>query len=150
MIGVTIELISYKKKTAKSLALPLDIEVGNAIAEYILHGRPSSESDYIFLRAISPNNKLSDRSIHHIINKYMDKEGINYKRGECKEFHSFRRLRGTSLLEAEVPLTTISQILGQRDPMSAKPYLSLNNEKLRACALEMNGIGIKKGVLCIE
>lgn len=29
-----------QKKTAKSLALPLDIEVGNAIAEYILHGRP--------------------------------------------------------------------------------------------------------------
>lgn len=38
-----------QKKTAKSLALPLDIEVGNAIAEYILHGRPSSESDYILL-----------------------------------------------------------------------------------------------------
>lgn len=80
----------------------------------------------------------------------MDKAGISHKRGECKGFHSFRRLRGTSLLEAEVPLTTISQILGQRDPMSAKPYLSLNNEKLRACALEMNGIGIRKGVLCNE
>lgn len=54
------------------------------------------------------------------------------------------------MLEAEVPLTTISQILRQRDPMSAKQYLSLNNEKLRACALEMNDIGIKKGVLCNE
>lgn len=40
---------------------------------------------------------------------------------------------GTWMLEAGVPLPTISQVLGHRDLDSTKPYLSFNYEMLKEC-----------------
>lgn len=60
-----------QKKTEHSLTLPLEPDVGNALVEYILHGRHDSDSEYVFLRDASPYTELHDpRSIGCIINNY--------------------------------------------------------------------------------
>jgi site-specific recombinase XerD len=46
----TIEIV--QSKTDTRLVLPLLADVGNAIANYILNGRPDSQQSYIFLRLI--------------------------------------------------------------------------------------------------
>jgi len=51
---------------------------------------------------------------------------------------------GTWMLEANVPLPTISQVLGHYNQDSTKQYLSLNNLMLAECALNLKEIETKK------
>jgi integrase len=75
----------------------------------------------------------------------MSSAGVFHKPGDWKSTHTFRRTLGTRMLEAEVPLTTIMQVLGQRDPQSSKAYLSMSEKKLSECSLDLKGIEIAAG-----
>ncbi len=122
----TISIV--QRKTGQSLVLPLETDTGNAIAEYILHARPESDSEYIFLRIPAPYRKLFDvGTISNIFKKYLKKTGIIRHPGDGKSFHALRRSMGTWMLESGVPLTTISQVLGHKEQDSAKQYLSMDH-----------------------
>jgi len=54
------EIHLIQGKTQETLILPLDKNVGNASADYILNGRPVSDSKNIFLRSCAPYNGLHD------------------------------------------------------------------------------------------
>jgi site-specific recombinase XerD len=134
------EIRIVQKKTGRSLVLPLDINTEKAIYDYILLGRPDTDSPNVFIRSIAPYTKLSDRgSSYSIIKKYCKSAGISNHR-----FHALRRSMGTWMLEAGVPLPTISQVLGHHNQDSTKQYLSLNNLMLTECALNLNGIETQK------
>ena len=57
------EIRLVQQKTGIPIALPLDNETGNAIADYILNGRPKSACNNIFLRAVKPYIALSSQSL---------------------------------------------------------------------------------------
>ena len=69
------EITIIQHKTGKALSLPLFPDVGNAISEYILKGRPKSDSEYIFLTVKPPYRKLTDHG-NNIVQKYMKNVGI--------------------------------------------------------------------------
>lgn len=139
------EIRIVQRKTGKSLALPLEADTGKAIADYILSGRPNTDSPYIFIRSISPYTKLSDNGVGmNIIKKYRYSTGNAHSSGDGKGFHALRRSMGTWMLEAGVPLPTISQVLGHHDLDSTKPYLSLHYHMLAECALSLHGIESEK------
>ena len=141
----TIHIV--QRKTGQALTLPLEAEVGNAIAAYILKGRPESDSTYIFLRAIIPYKRLSETgAVGPILEKYRKKAGIKRTSGDGKSFHALRRSIGTWMLESGVPLTTISQVLGHRNQNSAKQYLSMDHQRLFDCALNFKGIPVEGGL----
>lgn len=136
------EISITQRKTGKPLVLPMDNKVGNAIVEYILNGRPSSNSPHVFLRSIPPytNVRLGSALGSTIVQKYSKIAGIEWATSERKGFHSFRRSLGSQMLSAEVPLHTISQVLGHANSNSTKPYLSSDFQKLKLCALPLCGI----------
>ncbi len=134
------EVSIVQTKTGRFLMLPLDINTEKAIADYILSGRPNTDSPYIFIRSIAPYTKLSDRGTsYNIIKRYCNSAGISNH-----GFHGLRRSMGTWMLEANVPLSTISQVLGHYNQNSTKQYLSLNNLMLAECALNLKEIETKK------
>ena len=136
-----------QKKTGHCLTLPLEPAVGNALVEYILHGRHDSDSKYVFLRDATPFTKLHDpRSIGCIINKYMQKASLPFETGDGKTFHGLRRSMGTWMLDSDIPLYTISQVLGHKSINSAKAYLSVNELKLAECSLDFELIAVETGV----
>ncbi|MBZ9623679.1 tyrosine-type recombinase/integrase [Clostridium sp. FP2] len=136
-----------QKKTGGYLSLPLESDTGNAIADYILHGRPESKSEHIFLRSLSPYTKLgNNHSVGIIIVKYMRMANIDHKAYDGKSFHALRRSMATWMLESDIPLSTISQVLGHKSMNSAKPYLSMNERKLSECALGFEFIPIEMGI----
>lgn len=47
-----------QQKTKSELVLPMPVEVGNAIFNYLTKGRPEAESKYIFLRSAAPYTKV--------------------------------------------------------------------------------------------
>jgi site-specific recombinase XerD len=139
----TIEIV--QEKTGNPLILPLLIDVGNAIADYILNGRPNSRQPYLFLRTQAPYRKLSGRSnCYEVSRKMMKEAGIRQGKQDRKGFHCLRYSIAARLLSEETPLPVISSILGHRDKDSTKIYLSTDLVHLRACALGLMGIEVTK------
>lgn len=139
----TIEIV--QEKTGTPLVLPLLTDVGNAIADYILNGRPHSQLPQIFLQTHAPYHKLSGHSgCYSASRKMMKDAGIRQGTDECKGFHCLRHSLAARLLSEETPLPIISSILGHRNKDSTKVYLSTDLEHLRACALSLQGIEVTK------
>lgn len=137
------EISIVQRKTGNPLTCPLNVKTGNAIADYILNARPDSELPYVFLKLLSPYGKInSSASLCQLLKHYMSTAGVSYEPGKWKSIHTFRRTLGTRMLESEIPLTTITQVLGQRNPQSSKPYLSLSEMKLSECPLSLKGIEV--------
>lgn len=146
----TGEIHIVQQKTQKVLTLPLTYAVGEAIKDYIIHGRPNSESEYVFLRTKAPYQNLSNGvSIADIFNDYQKKAGIIRKPFDGKGFHAIRRAIGRNMAVSEIPVTTISQVLGHGDIESAKQYISLDSVHLKECALNLNGIEAGNEVLAV-
>lgn len=133
-----------QSKTGNGVALPLDAKAGSAISDYILNGRPDSDSQYVFLTESKPAHKLCDKSsISNILVKHMKLAGIEKKPHDGKSFHAFRRSMGIWLLDTSSNPETISQILGHQSRDVLKCYLPLTESKLSVCALNFEGITVK-------
>lgn len=136
-----------QRKTGQPLALPLEPDTGNAIAQYLLDARPPSTADYVFLRTRAPYRKLADQgSLDNILNKYLQHAGIVRQPGDGKSFHALRRSMATWMLDSGVPLTTISQVLGHKAQESAKPYLSMDYARLASCARDFREVPLGRGI----
>ncbi|MDD2268328.1 MAG: tyrosine-type recombinase/integrase [Eubacteriales bacterium] len=134
------EIRIIQQKTGKPLALPLESESGNAIADYLLNARPESDLPYIFLCHTGAPRPISNHSASGLVTKHLKTAEIVSsipRRG----FHSFRRAFGTRLLQNEISLELLRQLLGHTKIDSAKPYLSVNEQGLKACALGLVSSG---------
>lgn len=130
----TKEIRLVQHKTGEPLSLPLEAESGNAIADYILNGRPDSTLPNIFLCHTGVIRPLDARSASGVVSKHMKLAGIPAKR---RAFHALRRTFGTRLLQNEVSFELIQQLLGHRDMDSMKLYLSIDEQGLKQCALPL-------------
>ena len=130
--------IRHSKTGAHSL-LPLMESVGEALINYLQHGRPKTDAREIFIRSRAPYRRMV--RIYSEVLRRMDAAGVrpSGKRGP----HIFRHARAVSLLRASVPRKVIGDVLGHRSTESTIPYLKLATEDLRAIALEIPGQGVR-------
>lgn len=132
------ELHLIQSKTSHKLTLPVPINVLNAIADYILYARPeSAEKSIIFLRERRPYTPLKTWSAHSIVKRRATQAGVRWDVSEWKGFHSFRRGIANRMLDAEVPLEMITEVLGQTNTDSTKPYIAVHQSGLSNCALDL-------------
>lgn len=127
------EIHIQQSKTQNLLALPLTADVGHAIQDYILHGRPDSELPNIFLTARSPHVAFAARGLYSVFNNTRKKLGLP----PCPS-HSLRRTVGTNMVIAGVPVSTVAQVLGHSDLSATKQYISLDSVNLKQCALDFS------------
>lgn len=130
-----------QKKTGDPLVLPLLLDVGNALMDYILNERPkrADQYPYIFLRKQAPYNKLS--SVYHTCSKLIERQKITLVNGTTKGAHLFRYSMVHRLLVAKVPHQVITDVLGHVSKESDKPYISMEESMLSICALDLSVIG---------
>ncbi len=124
-----------QQKTNNPLTVPLtDLLIGR-LADYVLEQRPDSPDRHLFLRSVAPHRRLADHAtVHRVIATVFAKAGVtDVKAGT-------RRLRhnaATRLLRASVPLPTISAVLGHANPESTDLYLSVDQDRLLECVLDV-------------
>lgn len=133
------EINIVQRKTFVSLALPLAVEAGNAIADYVLNARPGSDAPEVFLRAYAPFVALTGPTGALIMNRYRAKAGIEHQAGDGKTFHALRRTMGTRLVETGAGLPMAAQVLGHSRIDSSKRYVGLGVDALRECCLPLTG-----------
>lgn len=137
-----------QKKTGVNIQLPLFFETGEAIKDYIFNGRPDTKSEKIFVRANAPYTPLkTTSSLDAVLSKYQKKADFDRTPWDGKAFHGVRRGLGRELILSDVPVTTVMQILGHSNLDSTKPYIMLNTNELKECALDFKDIPLERGEL---
>ena len=131
----TIELI--QQKTGKAVVLPLLNDVGEAVIDYIRYARPKSDSKYLFLKLNAPNDVMYANSIHHTVYTRLKEAGIRIPAGKKHGPHALRHSLASALLENNIPMPTISEVLGHSDTESTSVYLKIDIKRLKSCALEV-------------
>ena len=129
----TAEIV--QQKTHNPLSVPLtDLLVGR-LADYVLDDRPDSPDDHVFLRSVAPHTRLADHaSIYRVIAEVFRRAGVaDVKAGT----RLLRHNAASRLLRAEVPLPTISAVLGHASPESTDLYMSVDRDRLLECVLDV-------------
>jgi len=140
------EIKLVQSKTENTNALPLTEDVGEAVKDYILHARPNTLDDSVFIRLYPPYVALYDAwSIGNIWDRYRHKAGLSRKAFDGKGFHSLRRSLGKNMVTAGVSVYDAAQTIGDADMRSVKKYIALDSEHLAECALDFTGIAPKGG-----
>lgn len=117
--------------------LPLPVDVGEAIVEYLRHVRPSSRSRRVFLRAKAPiRGFLGPAAIDSIIRHALERTGIS---APTKGAHQFRHGLATQMLHTGASLGEIGEVLGHRSPETTKLYTKVDIDALRTLALPWPG-----------
>lgn len=129
-------MVSFTQiKTGEPLSLPLPVDVGWAVIDYLKNGRPVSDTPEIFLRAVAPYESL--QNFDNILIKHMRKAGIPLDSLKHHGLHSLRHSLATHMLDEEIPITSIQGVLGHINAESTEKYIGVNVRQLRSCALEV-------------
>ncbi len=126
-----------QQKTRNPLTVPLTELLVSRLADYVLDQRPDSSDDHVFLRRVAPHRRLCDHaSIHRVITTVFGRAGVTDVKAGTR---LLRHNAASRLLRAAVPLPTISAVLGHASPKSTDLYLSVDEERLLDCVLDVPG-----------
>jgi integrase len=131
------EIRLVQAKTSRPLVLPLPALAGNAVAEWILHGRPDCDVPEVFVRLQPPFVKLGNSAGSTLMRRRLARAGIDHVARDGKSFHALRRTTGTRLIESGAGLPLAAQILGHARINSSRRYFALASEQLRQCCLPL-------------
>ena len=106
--------IVIRGKGASCDKLPLTREVGEAIVEYLQHGRPVCPSRDLFLRSKAPlRGFASSVAISTLVRRALERAGLD---PHSKGAHLFRHGLACSMLRQGATLEDIGEILRHRHP----------------------------------
>lgn len=129
-----IRLVQYKTKV--EIVLPLLPDVGNAIRDYTLHGRPKVKEQRVFISHSGPFLGMTPCSVSCALRDRIRASGVEAN-GRKQGAHSLRHSLATNMLMNDTTLPVISSILGHSSTESTKTYLSVDIKHLLECALEV-------------
>jgi site-specific recombinase XerD len=121
--------LMVRGKAQRVEGLPLPVDVGRALADYVRWGRPPSEHPELFLRVLAPHRPLSTGGLIVIVQSACRRAGI-----VPVAAHRLRHSVATDLLEAGAGLPEIGQLLRHRNLQSTAIYTSVDTGRLRELA----------------
>ena len=127
-----------QNKTNEKLSLPLIEEIKYPLLDYLKNVRPDkAENDYIFVKQDKPYEHNVKLTLHnYMIRRYFIKAGVDIA-GRKAGFHALRHSFSTMLLNEDIPLYSISTILGHQKLDTTILYLDIDVSKLKELALEV-------------
>jgi site-specific recombinase XerD len=130
-------LITVRGKAGRYSQLPLPADVGEAIADYLRHGRPSANSRCVFLRAKAPAGGFKGPSgIGSMVRHALARAGVDSPR---KGAHQFRHGLACQMLRQGASLSEIGELLRHRSPQTTAIYAKVDMASLATLALPWPG-----------
>jgi len=121
-----------ERKAGHSTAFPLSAVVGEAIIDYLRHGRPDTSDRRVFFRAVAPRRPIGAAAVSAIARTYLLKAGVQVPRPGS---HTLRHSAIQRLVDADFDLKTIGDFVGHRSARSTEVYAKVAVEALREVAL---------------
>lgn len=138
--GMTLDHVDWRRerlavperKAAHSTAFPLSKSVGEAILDYLQHGRPKTGDRHMFIRSAAPLTPLGWAAVSACARRYLLRAGVQVPRPGS---HSLRHTLVQRLVDANFGLKEIGDFVGHRSPASTQIYGKVAIEPLRQVAL---------------
>jgi len=135
--ALTLEDINWRAgevvvrgKGSRRERLPLPVDVGDALADYLRRARPgSAEGRAVFVRVRAPHRALTPAGVSQVVIAAGDRAGLGHVNA-----HRLRHTTATELLRSGAPLVEIGQLLRHRSQQTTAIYAKVDRERLRALA----------------
>jgi site-specific recombinase XerD/transposase len=121
-----------ERKAGHSTAYPLSPPVGDAIVDYLRHGRPATTDRHLFIRSLAPIRPLGAAAVSACARRYLLLAGVDVPRPGS---HTLRHTCVQRLVDAEFSLKEIGDFVGHRSPASTEIYAKVAIESLRQVSL---------------
>ena len=121
-----------ERKAGHSTAFPLSAVVGQAILDYLRHGRPETPDRHVFFRAVAPRRPIGTAAVSVIARTCLLEAGVEVPRPGS---HTLRHSAVQRLVDADFDLKTIGDFIGHRSPRSTEVYAKVAVEQLREVAM---------------
>ena len=118
--------------------LPLPVDVGEALVDYLRHGRPESADRHVFLTAVRPFVPLKQEEygvVGRIVLRASERAGLGRV-----GVHRLRHTVATEALRAGAPLEEIASLLRHRDYVTTMGYAKVDWGRLRELARPWPGV----------
>ena len=130
-------LIMVRGKAGRYSQLPLPADVGEAIADYLQHGRPMDSSRCVFLRTRAPAGGFKGQcGIGSVVKHALARAGVDALR---KGAHQFRHGLASQMLRQGASLFEIGELLRHRSPQTTAIYAKVDLVSLATLALPWPG-----------
>lgn len=117
--------------------LPMPVELGRALADYLRHGRPRCAVRNVFVRARAPRRGfLGPSAVSCVVCRALRRAGID---APTKGAHLLRHSLATHMLRHGASLGEIGEILRHRNPQTTTIYAKVDLDALRTLALPWPG-----------
>jgi integrase len=112
--------LTVRGKGGRGDRLPLPPDVGEAVVDYLRHGRPAGcATRSLFVSVRAPRQAVSASGVRAVV---------------ARGAHRLRHTVASDLLSAGAPLTEIGQVLRHRSQLSTATYAKVDRDRLRALA----------------
>ncbi|MCI0144067.1 tyrosine-type recombinase/integrase [Arthrobacter bambusae] len=120
-------LITVTGKGSRTEQLPLPARAGKAMADYVMHARPTGTGcTALFLTDRRPSRQLTAGALRQIMRRACARAGIGNAGA-----HRVRHTLATDLLRAGASLPDIGQVLRHRSQLATSVYAKIDPERLR-------------------
>ena len=123
-----------RPKTRKPLVLPLTDEVGAALVDYLQHGRPRTQHRSVFLSSRRPVAPLLSSGVQAAFRRRVQRSKTGFPDTGT---HCLRHSLALHLLRSDESIESIGALLGHRSLATTGQYLRVNDDALRAVALDL-------------
>jgi site-specific recombinase XerD len=120
------------RKAGHATVYPLLTEAGEAVLDYLRHGRPETTDRRIFFRTRAPIAPITHQIVSRQARTYLCKAGVAVTRAGS---HTLRHSCAQRLVDAEFSLKVIGDFLGHRCTSSTRTYSKVAIDALREVAL---------------
>lgn len=127
------ELVVRGKGSRQDM-LPLSSDVGEALADYLRHGRPRGFGRAVFLHAHAPVTRLSPGNVSDVVKRASKRAGIARVGA-----HRLRHTVASELLSRGAGLVEIGQVLRHQDLRATALYAKVDRQALSRLALPWPG-----------
>jgi len=137
VVGLTLDDIDWRAgeivvagKGGRRDRLPLPVDVGAALVDYLRQDRPRAWGRAVFVRQFAPIRGLAGTgAIRSVLARACHRAGIPYANP-----HRLRHTLASEMLAAGVSLGDIGQVLGHRGSVVTATYAKVDLEALRMVA----------------
>ncbi len=125
--------ICVSGKRRNKTRLPLTQELGQALVDYLQHGRPQSDAEVVFVRSCAPFRAFAgSTAISNMVERAMRHAGVTSpSRGAA---HVLRHSAATSMLRQGASLQDIATILRHRSIKTTEIYAKVDVTNLQQIA----------------
>jgi integrase/recombinase XerD len=109
--------------------LPLPVDVGSAIVDYLRDGRPETTARTLFVKAVAPHTPLAYSGLSCIVARAAQRGGLG-----TIHAHRLRHTAASRVLNAGASLEEVSHLLRHASPATTAIYAKTDQTRLAALA----------------